>query len=154
MDLNRLHEILNECTIPLRKGEALAREQVGTMDIVTINLLHPETAARPDLEKVDLFFITVGVDKATAEARKSELTRLLRTYPDPASLRSGPSYITVGGVLESQQSAFQLFAVGKVLGLWSIITPATFGMTGADAVKAAGSGCILISGFRGEDYPQ
>jgi hypothetical protein len=60
----------------------------------------------------------------------------------------GPSYIHAGAVFLSQDNAFQLFALGQVLGLWQIITPETFGITGDDASELAGSGFVMIDGFR------
>ena len=152
MDLNRLHEILRECTIQLRKGEPVTEADHGPVRVTTIDFNPPESAARSDLEKVDLCLLMVGVDKTKAEERKAELIDLLRTYPNPTELSGSPSYIHVGGTIGDQGAAFQLFALGKVLGLWDIITPETLHMTGQDAIDMAGNGAIWITGFRGEDH--
>lgn len=160
MDFDKLYKILNETTVQLRKGEVVhgdkhlvdainegrdLKEVAG--GVVTIDAMPPMSAA-PNLEKVDLEFLVIGVDKAKAEQRKAELIELLNNYPDPASLAGGPSYITVGGEIGDQGAAFQLFALGKVLGLWDVITPATFGMEGEEARRAAGSGFVMMTGYK------
>ena len=73
---------------------------------------------------------------------------ILRGYPEPERLAGGPSYIEIGGVLGDQQEAFLLFALGKVLGLWSVITPATLGFEGPEADQLAGAGMVNMSGFK------
>lgn len=99
-------------------------------------------------EKVDLHFVTVAVDKAAAEAERANLIALLDQWPEPDLLAGGPSYIGVGGVLGDQGAAFELFALGKVLGIWDVITPEVFGFTGEEARDVAGKGLILITGYR------
>jgi hypothetical protein len=153
MNMDRLYEILMECTIQLRTGEPVTTEQRPGLTVTTLNFNPHESEARPDLEKVDLVLLKVGVDKAKAEGHKAELISLMRQFPDPVMLRGGPSYIHVGGVLGDQGAAFQLFALGKVLGLWDIITPLTLHITDQDAIDMAGTGAVWISGFHGEEYP-
>jgi hypothetical protein len=154
MNTDRLYEILRDCTIQLRTGETTTTEQLPGLTVHTINFNPHESEARPDLEKVDLVLLKVGVDKAKAEGHKAELVSLLRRFPDPGMLRGGPSYIHMGGAIGDQGAAFQLFALGKVLKLWDIITPLTLGFDdGPDAIDMAGKGAVWISGFRGEDYP-
>lgn len=161
MNLERLYEILSATTVQLRKGAAvhgaahlvsalkegrdLSKELGG---VLIIDAMPHESEAPPEFEKVDLCLLTIGVRKAVAENHKAELIALLNNYPDPDSLAGGPSYITVGAEIGDQGAAFQLFALGKVLGLWDIITPALFGMKGEEATRAAGGGYIMITGFR------
>jgi hypothetical protein len=38
-----------------------------------------------------------------------------------------------------------LFALGKVLGLWDVITPEAFGIYGAGADELAGMGMVMFS---------
>lgn len=92
--------------------------------------------------------MVIGVDRAKAESYREPLIGLLNAYPDPAQLAGGPSYIHVGGVIGDQGAAFCLFALGQVLGLWTVITPATMGFTGAEARDMAGAGFVMISGYR------
>ena len=77
-----------------------------------------------------------------------ELIAILKTYPQPERLAGGPSYIEVGGEIGDQGAAFQLFALGKVLGLWDIITPEKLGITGPEANQMAGMGFVMMSGFK------
>lgn len=161
MDLDRLYKILNETTVQLRKGEVIhgskplvdaikagAESDKLPGGVVTFDMMPSVPEAADGLEMVDLEFLVIGVDKAKAEQHRAELVGLLNTYPYPESLAGGPSYITVGAEIGDQGAAFQLFALGKVLGLWGVITPATFGMTGEEAKRAAGSGYIMMTGYK------
>ena len=47
-----------------------------------------------------------------------------------------------------QGAAFELFALGKVLGIWDIITPEKLGATGDMARQMAGAGFIMCTGYR------
>ena len=164
MNLERLYEILAETTIRLRKGEVIHGDKplvdaikAGVTDdnfdklpggVVTFDMMPHEGDLRPGFEKVDCHFLVVGVDKAKAEARKAELIDLLNAYPRPDRLAGGPSYIEVGGEIGDQGAAFQLFALGKALGLWGIITPEAMGFEGAEADQMAGSGFVMMTGYR------
>jgi len=161
MDLNRLYKILNETTVQLRKGEIIHGDKplvdaikAGVESdklpggVVTFDMMPTVAEAADGLEKVDLEFLVIGVHKAKAEQHRAELIGLLNTYPNPDSLASGPSYIAVGAEIGDQGSAFQLFALGKVLGLWDVITPGLFGMEGEEARDAAGRGFIMMTGYR------
>lgn len=159
MDLNRLYKILNETTIQLRKGDVIhgTPEPVDAIKegreklpggVVTFDMMPHTSDAKPELEQIDMTFLKIGVDKVKAQKHREELVSILNTYPHPERLAAGPSYIEVGGEIGDQGTAFQLFAVGKALGLWDVITPATFGMEGAEAERAAGAGYIMITGYR------
>lgn len=160
MNLERLHQLLQATTVQLRKGEELEGTPAlvegvkagKSLDELGGGVLHVyamphESQARPDVEKVDLHFVTIGVDKAAAEAIKPELLTILQSYPAPERLAGGPSYIELGAEIGDQGAALQLFALGQVLGLWTVITPATLGMTGPQADQMAGMGFVMISGF-------
>ncbi|MDP3725632.1 MAG: hypothetical protein Q8R36_00365 [bacterium] len=170
MNLDRLRQILRETTAQLRKGEEIEgdpelanavknfKEGDDVSNLpggsVHIYAMPHESQAKNGIEKVDCHFITVGVDKAKAETHRAELVAILNEWPSEAwggtvpKLEEGPSYIHVGGVIGDQGAAFQLFALGKVLGLWDIITPATLGITGLEADQMAGSGLVMTSGFK------
>jgi hypothetical protein len=158
MDLARLHEILAATTSPFRKGDvyegtpalveaAKAGEKLTGGGVLEIYAMPHEAEARADLVKVDCVFIVVGVDKPAAEQRKDELVAILQNYPEPPRLAQGSSYIEIGAWIGSQDAALRLFALGEVLGLWRVITPALFGMSGDEAREAAGVGFIMVSGF-------
>jgi hypothetical protein len=149
MDLNRLYKILAATTVQLRKGPEITERETPNLKVTEIYAMPPaDDPKAADLEKVDLEFLVIGVDKAAAERHKDELIEILKTYPQPERLAGGPSYIEVGAEIGDQGAAFQLFALGKVLGLWSVITPATMGFSGAEARAMAGSGFVMMSGWR------
>ncbi|MGD9879139.1 MAG: hypothetical protein AB7U95_03285 [Reyranella sp.] len=164
MNLDRLYKILSETTVQLRKGEMVhgdkhlvdAIKEGRDLDkepggVVTIDAMPPLGLIgdmRGMLEPVDLEFLVIGVDKVAAERNKAELIEILKTYPQLDRLAGGPSYIEVGAEIGDQGAAFQLFALGKVLGLWDVITPATMGFTGEEARQMAGSGFVMMSGFK------
>lgn len=150
MNTARLHKILGETTIQLRKGTSVEKRSEGALDVTEIYMMPAVDEARPDLEKIDLEFLVIGVDKVGAEKHRDELVGILNEWPNPERLRNGPSYIEVGGVIGDQGAAFQLFAVGKVLGFWDVITPAKMGFEGAEARNLAGSGFIMINGYHPE----
>jgi len=148
MNLKRLYEILGETTVQLRKGDVVRHERHTNLDVITIDAMPHESEARPDIEKIDMEMLVIGVDRAKAQQHRDELVSILREYPEPERLANGPSYIEVGAVIGDQGAAFQLFALGQVLDFWQVITPTKLGLTGETAMEAAGRGFIMISGFR------
>lgn len=144
MNTNRLYEILQATTVQLRKGEVVEKDG----NVTTINAMPHADEAKPEVEKVDMEFLVIGVDKTAAEAHRDELVEILKTYPEPERLANGPSYIEVGAVIGDQGAAFQLFALGKVLELWGVVTPASMGITGEQAHMMAGQGFIMMTGWR------
>lgn len=158
MDLDKLYRILNDCTTQLRKGEVVhgTPELVDAINagsddlpggVVTIDAMPHEREA-VGLKPIDCHLLTIGVDCAKAEQHRSELVALLNDYPQPERLAGGPSYIEVGAEIGDQGAAFQLFALGEALGLWSVVTPAKLGINGPLADQMAGSGYIMITGYR------
>lgn len=143
MDLLRLYDLLDEATIQLRKGDVVEHRQ----GVTHVYAMPPASEAPPGFELVDLEFILVGVDPAKAAARRDELVELLRDYPNPEHLAGGPSFIDVGAALGDQGAALQLFALGKVLGLWGVITPRAVGFDAAEARDLAGMGFVMITGW-------
>lgn len=159
MNTTRLFEILNETTVQFRKGaiyegspdlveQAKSGEELTAGGVLEINAMPHESQAPENLEKVDVEFIVIGVNKAAAEQHRDALTEILGAFPDPVRLARGPSYIEVGAVIGDQGAAFQLFALGKTLGLWELITPASMGFRGDEARQMAGMGFVMISGFK------
>src|SRR6202012_2479706 len=91
--------------------------------------------------------------KARAESHRAELVELLNNYPQAERIAQGPSYIEVGAEIGDQGAAFQLFAMGKVLGLWDVITPEKMGFTGPEADSMAGNGFVMMTGYRPKPCP-
>lgn len=161
MDINGLYEILRKTCGQLRKGEvfegtpemvAWAKEpgdDPAPSGVLEVYAMPRESdPAFAEFEKVDCHFVTVAVNKAAAEGEREKLLTILNDWPEPDMLAGGPSYIAVGGVIGDQGAAFELFALGKVLGLWDVITPEKLGMTGDMARQMAGSGFIMCTGYR------
>lgn len=134
-----------ETTHVFRKGP-----EVVTRSMVTevFGYPHYEGPEADGFDLVDLHFVIVGVDKTRAEARRADLEAWLAAYPQPDRLAAGPSYIEMGGEIGSQEYALRLFALGKALGMWQVITPGLLGMTGDQADQAAGAGYVMMSGWR------
>lgn len=152
MDLERLHHILINTTVQLRKGAEVEHEQVGQVAVTRVYAMPHESEAPSTMEKVDCVFMLVGVDMTRAEPYRSELIALLDAYPEPSRLAGGPSYIEVGGVLGDQGAAFQLFALGEALGLWKVITPRTLGFKDEGEIREmAGRGLVMISGYKSQE---
>lgn len=66
-------------------------------------------------------------------------------------LAQGPSYIELGGWIGDQGLAMAFMALGKILGLWDIVTPATLGIEGDQAQQMMGMGFVMIA--PGADSP-
>lgn len=145
-----LFKILAATTAQLRKGPAVTQETIpmsnGSLEVTEIFAMPHEDAS--DLEKVDLELITVGVDREMAEKHRSRLCEILNDYSEPERLAGQLSYIEVGAEIGEQGAAFQLFALGKVLGLWDIVTPTSMGFSGEAAQEMAGKGFIMITGYK------
>lgn len=107
---------------------------------------------KEDFEIIDCVLVKVVVNKLKARAHKKDLIELLRNFPNEQLIKEGPSYIAMGGELGDQGAAFQLFALGHVLELWRLVTPITIGMTGKDAIDAAGVGWVMITGFNKDHF--
>lgn len=124
----------------------------------TLRQLFDDDQASEDEFYVDLEAARVAVNKEKAEAVRDEIKHILglypgTIYPQVASLEDGPSYIDVGAVLDSQQAAFSLFALGEALGFWTIITPKRLlgdAISSEESGHMMGMGMIMIDGYRPE----
>lgn len=147
-DVEKLCQILEETTQVFRKGEMVTKTKLENINKTDIYMMPHQSEAPATFQKVDCHFIVVGVDVEKAQNRREELIHILDNYPNPNRLAGGPSYIEVGGELGDQELTFMLFALGEVLNLWSVITPEKLHITGEDADELAGSGMIMISGYK------
>lgn len=146
-NLDKLYEILRETTSQYRKGPEMEESNVGNVGVVEIYMMPHESEIPQGSEIVDMHFVSVAIDKEAAEKRRDDLVEILDAYPDPDRIAGGPSYIEVGGMIGDQGAAFQLFALGKALKLWDVITPERVGMEGQNAREMAGMGFIMITGY-------
>jgi hypothetical protein len=172
--MKTIEDILSETCSQYRKGSDLIvnghaatneeREAVGDVDkiqtipagksgVAVIEIFEmPEVAnAKDDEYLVDLHMLVIGVNKTKADELRPDLINWLDNYPEPDRLAGGPSYIELGGVMGSQDMAFELFALGEYLKLWEVITPEKLGMDGAMADMMAGMGMIMMTGYKGDN---
>jgi len=146
--VDKLIEICKEATIQLRKGDIVEKRTSGNIEVTEIYMMPHVSKASNSLEKIDMEFITIGVNREIAEKNRQAFIEICESYPRPDRLAAGPSYIEVGAEVGDQGLAFQMFAIGEVLGLWKVITPARLGIIGAESRQLAGSGFIMISGYK------
>jgi hypothetical protein len=144
MNVPDLTRLLDATTTIYRKGPAV----VAHDGVVEVFGYPPASAAPPTARLIDVHFLLVGVDVDAAGLARAPLRSLLATYDGPNALDRGPSYIEVGAVLGGQEEALRLFAVGEVLGWWTVVTPATLGITGEEADELAGRGLVMVSGYQ------
>jgi hypothetical protein len=149
-DIARLYDILRRTCQEFRKGDEVVTKQQPGVEVTEVFMMPHESEALPVYELVDLHFIKIGVDKETAPLFKDEVQSILKELAPQCRLEDGPSYISVGAVIGDQGAALCLFALGKVMGLWDIVTPATVFASGAMADQMAGSGFIMCAGWRAD----
>ena len=146
--------VLQACTTMYRKGEVIAvQDRFGIKRVDVYAMPHVQEAP-PDEMRVDVHFCVVGVNMRRARQHAGGFTALLAAYPTEAwgyptqSLQDGPSYISVGAVVGSQDNALRMFAMGEALGMWKVLTPEVLGITGEEADVFAGRGLVMMSGWR------
>jgi hypothetical protein len=141
--------VLRDCTTMYRKGE----EVVVEGPVTHVYAMDPVDAASLEEVKIDVHFCVIGVDMAKAKEHAGGFAELLMAWPTEAwgyptqPLKDGPSYISVGGVLDAQDNALCMFALGEALGMWKVVTPERLHITGPDADKMAGNGFVMMSGW-------
>lgn len=148
--IDRLTGIVARTTRLCRKGEVVTETTTPSgMRVVSIDAM-PLVAEfdDPATVLVDVHFAAVEVDKAEGEAARAELVEVLRAWPHPGMLESGPSYIVLGAAVGDQGLALCLMGLGKALGLWDVITPGSLGVTGEAADRMAGQGFVMTTGLR------
>lgn len=149
MNIQQLQTILRATTTVFRKGEEITEETVGNVNVINVYAMPHVSKAPRGLEMIDVEFMVVGVNKAEAQKRQGELIATLRDYPEPERLANGPSFIEVGAHVGSQDNALRLFALGQVLGLWTVVTPAMMRIPPQGRRDAAGQGFLFVTGYRG-----
>jgi hypothetical protein len=141
-----LFEALKQTTSVFRKGPEVEHRDVDGVKVTEVWGYPHVDDHDSDLTMVDVHYVQIGVRHA--EDGRQALVEWLSQYPQPERLAGGPSYIELAGVGEiEQETAFRVMALGKVLGLWSLITPETLGITGPEADQMAGMGLVMISGY-------
>jgi hypothetical protein len=135
MDVARILKILDACCVlDLRKGEE-PPEGFEVVEVWSRQAVSAEAAREHEAEMIELL---------------KEWPRVSWGHPVPP-LGQELNYVVVGGVLDSQRRAFQLFAFGKVLGWWEILDPVTVLGLDRDDPKAeqlAHDGMVAVSGYK------
>jgi len=145
--MQELFSILRDCCFEFRKGPEVTTKRIGIVEVTEVFAMPHVDEASPALAQVDCHYLIIGVDPERAVCARSTLVPILDQHAD--FLRTGPSYITVANEFQMEQgTAFQLMALGEVLGLWDVITPARLRIEGEDAEQIAGNGGIWISTYR------
>lgn len=147
-DTDLLNEIISRYTVGYRKeAEQVRVENHGDLQVVHMTG-YPEAPSHGAL--VDVHFIKVGFTEASADedAFRDALKQAMvghGVFSDLSAdeFKQGPSYITVGGWLGSQDQALRLFALIEHYGMGEVITPARLHITGEEADKMAGVGYVL-----------
>lgn len=148
--MERLIEIISWCANPFRKGDIVRSHSIGGVTVVEVFAM-PETPTETQLEIVDMWFVNIGVDKPAALQYREEIVELLDTKWEGWSgepLKNGLSFLSFGATIGSQDLALAFMAVGKVLGFWQIVTPATLGVTGPLGDQMAGGGFVMATAFK------
>lgn len=140
-----IYGALTSCAGMYRSGpEVVDSQKVGDVRVVEVFAMPHEAEIADDLEVVDMHFVKVAVDRSKAEDVRPLITRWCNEHP---IMEPGPNYISLGGEIGSQDLALLLMAVGEVLGLWKVIIPERFGLTGEEAHMAAGAGYVMTTGY-------
>lgn len=150
MNTKKLYDIIEGSTKVYRKGETIQQKQVGNLQVTQV-FGYESTEKAPKgnhVDKIDMIFVDVVVDKTKAEHYKSDLIKILKEYPQPDRLAGGPSYIELAPNLGmEQEGALRVMALGKMLGLWDILSGKTLGASDKETLEMAGSGFLMISGY-------
>lgn len=124
-----------------KTGEA-PKIPAGENGVLTIEVFAmPKVEDAPaNVYLVDTHFAVVGVDKEKAEQHRQEIVDWAKAHIDHEM-----SYIELGGIIGDQGMALCFMALGPALGLWQVLTPATFGIDGKLADEMAGIGYVMIT---------
>lgn len=154
MNHDKLYEIMSRCVCTFRKGDPAIRFDENGRALVGAGespitddgrLFHAN-------KLVDLYFLWVAIDEGRAEPHRAAFRDALG--PDYGQYERGPSYIHIGAEIGDQTAALCLMGLGAHYGFWRVVTPDKLGLEGDRALKAAGMGYVMISGFKmeGEEH--
>ena len=124
----------------------------ATYDLCQYTLGHTDVGTEVDVlgTVVDMVFFKVAIIGAIDAGTLRDLV-VLAHLSDPSydmDLFDGEehSYLEIGGFLGSQELALRMMALGTLLNLWNLLTPATMiaGVGQETALKMAGAGYISI----------
>jgi len=157
--MKTIREIITSTCATFRKGsdlivngEAASDEDRATMEstgtvagggVVEMFLMPPAEAASDKLTMIDVHFLMIGVDLEKAQELKPDFVAWLKENI-PNWIEGEISYIQMGGIVEDQQYALCIFAIGEALGMWRVLTPARMGIPEPLRDMMAGNGFVSI----------
>lgn len=147
-----LNERLNRETRVYRKGAEATVKQVGPITVYEV-FGYPETPSAGQL--VDVHFVTVGFTEAAADPDgfRDDLAAACDSpgefqHLSMEQLQQGPSYITLGSWLGSQDQALRLLALGVHYRVWDhVVTPERLHMPEDKWDHFAGMGYVMPAPF-------
>lgn len=131
-----------------RQGDSEIKERdTGNVRVVHVNAF-PETPA--NATRADVHFVNVAPTEGFPE--KDVLIKTVQgalgegvfTAMTAEDLAGGPSYITLGHWLGSQDLALMLIGAVELSEISSAITPGMLGITGDQADEMAGNGFVML----------
>lgn len=147
--MQEIIDIIHECTRPYRKGEVITQENGEVASVTHVYGYPPVEDLLSGWEPVDMVFFVVGVWPSVAAVRRPRLVELLndpKVWPNPERWALGPSFINIGGIIGDQELALRLMALGKVCGMWELVTPATMKAPEDMWNEVAAAGYIMTVG--------
>lgn len=135
-----------------REEDQIKVAAAGPVTVVEINDF---ATAPPGAVRADVHFVLVAPTEGLPE--REELVAMVRAAAQELGefanlgvedLAGGPSYITLGGWLGSQELALMLIGAVELVGVAKAITPSALGFEGADADAAAGMGLVMLGPSR------
>jgi len=141
-------------------SEEVTERQVGDINVTEV-MGFPEASAdaergtfaeaSPDAVRANLHFIEIAptadfpdADELIATVQAALGEGEFGVVMQARDLTGGPSYITLGGWLGSQDLALMLIGAVELAGIAKAITPAMLGATGLAADTMAGNGLIML----------
>ena len=153
--LRDLQQSLQIWTKMERKPETpeVSESTAGGVHVVEVNT-YP--TAPDNSVRADVHFMLVGLTEGAPD--KDEFIDAVRASFGTGEfgqefnaevLASGPSYITLGAILGSQDLALRFIGLCELLEVSKAITPALLGVEGDAANEMAGAGFIMLGPYQG-----
>lgn len=136
-----------------RSGEPMVSQRTEGNVRVTEVKAFPE--APLGAVRADLHFVVVAPTEGfpstpdLIEAVRGALGHGVWSSLTADDLEGGPSYITLGAWLGSQDLALMLIGAVELAGIARAITPEVLGLTGETADRLAGSGAVMLGPWKG-----
>lgn len=115
--------------------------------------------APPNSVRADVHFVEVAPTEGfpdrevLVETVRAALGQGEFTVMSAEDLAGGPSYITLGGWLGSQDLALMLIGAVELAEIAQAVTPEALGMTGATADQMARRGLVMLGPWPGWEAP-